>query len=1129
MQKRIIVTTAVIVLSVISSGVWAETVWQIGKTDRDYHDLAFDGDFNNYNRHFPRDVNFVVGQNDPGKDFSAAHPGPADRWAGSRQHPFNIRFDLADTPKGFYELLVNIVDTDINASPTLQVSVNGLSAKNILERGTGQRVIARPRQGKARNLKYVFGPDHLKKGANLIELRITQGTWLIYDSVILNKLPENYIPEINLVVKPSIFYVEKQGKLKQEFSISVTGVAIQGPLQVKVHAGTKQLEAFTVKKSFLGTLSDVFHLTPAVETREITVSVSAGKQNAATTVTQKPTKKWRIFEAPSTHTDIGYTDIQDRVIDMHNRNTDLALQLINDFPLYHWNLESSWAAQVWLQDVPRYQHEQLYEAARQRRIGIESSYLNMLTGLCSGEELIRNLYYSARMHREHGIPFESHTLTDAPSHVWTVPSILAGAGIKCVSFGINATRAPILKQNIHHKSPFWWEGPDGARVLTWFSAGYASAYRIGLKDGVERMRAMVESYLYWWDHREDYPYDAVLLHGAYGDNAKIGGDIAETLTEYSKKYAYPKVILCSNKDFANYIIENFEDKIPVVRGCGGSWWEDGAGSSAVETAANRVAHQDVVTAETIWAAALEKRQDVSFPQHNFDNIWDNILLYDEHTWGAHNSIREPNIDFVHRQFAVKAAYADNAAAKSRRLIERGLDVLAGRVVADKGSMVVFNPSGRERTGVVRALSPRGSVIMGKDGAVPQQVTQEDELNNVTVAFLAENVPAVGYRTYSVSNAPSNFEVPVRFKGNVLENNFYRVQFDPAGGGIVSLKDKHLDKELVDQASSYKLGQLIYAAGGEEQKGVTQNLCPNPSKIKFVSPHGAKIQAGARGPVFSSARSVCSMNMFPRIEMEVILYEHDKRMDFVFRLRKDMTYDKEALYIAFPVAGNNPQFRYEIGGGNVRPNEDHFPGGCRDWFSVQRWVTVNTDDRAVAWTPVDTPLITLCDMNAGKWLDKLPITNGTIFAYTMNNYWFTNYKAGQDGNFTFRYSLTSDKSIDPMEATRFGESVVADMQAVRKHGKRKAADLPTSKSFVSIQPKNVIVSTVKRSDDGKGLIVRVQETAGKDTEVKLAVGFKDIAKASGCDLVERATGPLAINNGTVSFRVKANSLATVRLE
>ena len=180
---------------------------------------------------------------------------------------------------------------------------------------------------------------------------------------------------------------------------------------------------------------------------------------------------------------------------MHNRNTDLALDLAREYPLFHWNLESSWAAQMWFRDRPPSRHRELIEAARQKRVGIESGYLNMLTGLCSQEELIHDLYYSARLARQSGIPFESHTLTDAPSHVWTVPTILAGAGIRYLSVGVNQTRAPLFRKNIHHKSPFWWVGPDGSKVLTWFSDGYSQAERIGLKDGAERMQATLPGYL----------------------------------------------------------------------------------------------------------------------------------------------------------------------------------------------------------------------------------------------------------------------------------------------------------------------------------------------------------------------------------------------------------------------------------------------------------------------------------------------------------------------------------------------------------------------------------------------------------------------------------------------------------
>ncbi|UCD27690.1 MAG: hypothetical protein JSV03_11330, partial [Planctomycetota bacterium] len=387
------------------------------------------------------------------------------------------------------------------------------------------------------------------------------------------------------------------------------------------------------------------------------------------------------------------------------------------------------------------------------------------------------------------------------------------------------------------------------------------------------------------NRRDDYPYDAILLHGAYSDNVRIGGDIANSLTEYSKRYAYPKVIMCANNDFAEYIVKNFADKIPVVRGCGGSWWEDGAASSAVETAICRVAHQDVITAETVWAAAVEKQKQIKFPQHLFDRVWDNILLYDEHTWGAHNSIREPDIDFVHHQFAVKAAYATDAAEKTQHLLDRGLQRLAARVDAPKGSLLVFNPAGRSQTGIVETEIPRGMIIKDDIEIIPQQVLHEDELKNVKVAFLAKDVPAVGYRTYRVGPKPANPPAhPQRFDGKVLENDYYRVIFDPATGGITSLTDKKLGKELVDQNSKYKLGQLIYAAGGEEQKGQTQRLCPDPEKIKFITPTESKIEVGANGSVFSSAKLIASINMFPRIELEVALYEHQPRIDFIYRLR-----------------------------------------------------------------------------------------------------------------------------------------------------------------------------------------------------------------------------------------------------
>jgi alpha-mannosidase len=1115
---------------------WAEPepIWRIGAQDHHFRDLAHLRDLSLYLNAFPDDTHFVVGKSKPHQDFCSIHPGPDDAWAGSRDHAFRISFGLEAVPAGAYELRVSLVDSNESRPTTLRVNVNDedQSQEVVVATGAGEIALRHPEKGESRTLHVVLGADWLKQGSNWIELLNVDGSWLLYDSLSLRELAANARWPVQISARPSIFFVELEGRVKQEFTISLSGLTNQEPVTIEAVSGENPLGAATFERSSVGTASGALYVEPAETPRDVRISVSAGTQTGDVTMRQIPQRKWRVYVTPGVHTDIGYTASHAWVTKVHNRNTDLALELIKEFPLYHFNLEASWAAQTWLRNRPPYRHEELYEAAREGRIGIEAGYLNMLTGLCSEEEMVRTLYYSARLRREHGVPFQSYTLTDVPSAVWSLPSILAGSGIRSLSCGINWIRSRTLNYSPMAKTPFWWEGPDGGRVLTWFSDGYAWGERFALREGGDRIRTVLRNDLSWWDRREDYPYDAILLHGGYSDNAPIGRRMAESVTEYSERYAYPKVILCDNNRFFEYIEANFADKIPTVRGCGGSWWEDGAGSTAVETAINRNAHQDIIAAEMVWAAAVGVAEAPQYPRSQFDLAWDNILLYDEHTWGTSNSIEDPMSDDVQREWALKAAHARDAAAQTKRLLEDGLRELANEVRAPDNSVLVFNPSGRARSGVVYVDVPVGAVILDEQRPVIQQVVSHDLWGNCTLALVASGVPAVGYRTYQVVSDSGVMPSPSgRFDGKTLENEFYRITFDPATGGMASLIDKTLGRELVDQASPFKLGQLVYASGGEEKKGETQMDCPIPERVTFSSPAGGDLGEAVHGPVFSSVTwDEAKHERFHYFAMKTILYEHERRVDFVFRMNKKPTYEKEAVYIAFPFAGADPEFRYEIGGGSVRPNEEHLPGACRDWLAVQRWVTVNTDGAGVVWSPIDTPLMTLCDFTPGKWLRELPITNGTIFAYAMNNYWYTNYKAGQDGWFTFRYSLTSDTSIGPSAASRFGESVVQPMRAIFLESGRKATGLlPSSKSFCEVDPLNVTLTALKRAEDGKALIVRVRETAGRNTDTRISANLARITKVSRCDLVERVTDPLDLVNEQVLLNISANSMATIRLE
>jgi hypothetical protein len=269
-------------------------------------------------------------------------------------------------------------------------------------------------------------------------------------------------------------------------------------------------------------------------------------------------------------------------------------------------------------------------------------------------------------------------------------------------------------------------------------------------------------------------------------------------------------------------------------------------------------------------------------------------------------------------------------------------------------------------------------------------------------------------------------------------------------------------------------------------------------------------------------------MLPKIAVEVTLYERVKRIDLAVRLDKTLTYEMEAVYVAFPFAARRPEFCLEIGGGWVRPDKDVLPGGCLDWFCVQNCVMLETGQACVNLIPVDTPLISLCDINIGKWLQRLDVTNGTVFAYAMNNYWPTNYKPGQSGKFTFRYSITSAKTMSKTQAIRHGHGAIRP-PALALVPAPSDASLPSSGTFCRVSAPNVILTTMKRAEDGDGLILRLREVAGKSTTCRLEMDRPARPKsASRCDAIERTLSPIPLDGPAVPVTLTPFAIETVRL-
>jgi alpha-mannosidase len=255
----------------------------------------------------------------------------------------------------------------------------------------------------------------------------------------------------------------------------------------------------------------------------------------------------------------------------------------------------------------------------------------------------------------------------------------------------------------------------------------------------------------------------------------------------------------------------------------------------------------------------------------------------------------------------------------------------------------------------------------------------------------------------------------------------------------------------------------------------------------------------------------------------------KRVDIEDRLNKTQTYNQEAAYFAFPFAASQPVFRYEIPCGVVRVDKDMIPGACQAWFTQQHFVQLESNDGSVTWSSPDAPLVCLEDINRGVWPAPLPIVNGHLFSYIMNNYWWTNYKAGQGGDFVFRYAFTSDAKADVAESTRFGAGVASPLLATVSAPNSAGTLTEPAAGWLRVQEPNVVLFGMPKADAGTGIVLHLRETAGQSIVAHVTFVLRGIHQATLCNLMESPQGALAIQDGVIAIPMRPWSITAIKLE
>jgi alpha-mannosidase len=548
-------------------------------------------------------------------------------------------------------------------------------------------------------------------------------------------------------------------------------------------------------------------------------------------------------------------------------------------------------------------------------------------------------------------------ISDVPGYTWGTVSAMAQAGIRYFSAAPNYFDRIGTFMVAWQDKPFWWISPSGnERVLFWVPwTGYAMSHVMQLDTlWVNKYQARLDE--------AGFPYQISYIRWAgHGDNAVPDPDLCEFVKQWNEEYEWPRFTISTTSDAFEAFEKQHGRQLPELKGDLTPYWEDGAGSSALETRMNRGAAERLAQAATLSTILAPQ----AYKEGDYAAIWRNVLLYSEHTWGAWNSLSDSENPFVAQQWQFKRQFAVDAENESKKLLDGVLDAYA--IESDSSSVDVHNTCSWPRTEVVVISKERS---LDKDHVKNEHGTPvpSQRLSTGELAFLAENVPALGSASFHLSGgAPHAPAKPVTVVDGLLDNGVVRARVDSMTGNVVDLASNRNPRNLVDTSQDEAVNKYLFLEGSDVSKVSTSE----PVRIAIEEP----------GPVIATIRIESSApgceDLVRRVQLKTTVdwvelsnTVNKKRAPLNPHPGKDAVAvefaqhgAKESVQFAFPFAIENGQIHIDVPLAVMRPEIDQLPGSCKNWLPVGRWVDVANAEYGVTCTTLDAPLVEIGYLSA----------------------------------------------------------------------------------------------------------------------------------------------------------------------
>jgi alpha-mannosidase len=864
------------------------------------------------------------------------------------------------------------------------------------------------------------------------------------------------------------------------------------------------------------------------------------------------TKIETIYFIHHSHTDVGYTQDQPIVWEMHTRFIDEALNLAEKYAesnsdgAFRWTVETTVVLQQWLATASQDDIRRFIALEKAGRVEVTGMFAN-LTPLLDTDQVIESFQILRKLREDYGFNIRHAMNCDVNGENWSLTDVLLDLGIEGFTMAINTHFGGALQPRPHI---FNWQAPSGRTLPTFNGWTYDKGWREGIGRDAEDLANVRFPRLQKYLDEIGYPLPIIMLQSyhPYGDNGSAF-DFTPFIDAWNAAGNSPRIIMATPSTWWNAVKQY---QLETLRGDWTDYWNFGAVSSARETTINRASRVRLRAADSLYAvvntlpSTSNSWSKKSFARHR-EQAWKSLHLWDEHTWGADTSIRNPPGEDTFTQWNHKAHYAYEARSLSLLLQRDALADFAQHVARQNADdLLVYNPLPWARTisGAVPyfATSPRGVV---SDTTAGRQHQDRD----ATPDFMLPptTVPGYGYTVVSRASLLDATATTVTDEA-VVENQRYRTTFDREKGGITSLYDKQLEYEWVDQSAGYGLNGYVHEMVADTEHEWARKLlfeqdwsAPVPEIIpkwktgweavrstptKVTShkvthtPTGIRVtqELDAQGCNGTLVQSVFLPNYADRIECE-------SHWDMT------LTTHPEATYLMFPFNLPDATARFDIGGQAIEAGEDQLPDVARDYFTAQGWVDFAGNGRGMTVAVPENPMVQLGGFHFGDYQMKFTLDKAMLLGWVTNNYWETNFRAHQPGRVVARYVFQPySGGFDESRAHQFGLEAANSAPVVQHLGEAPAENiaLPASGSLLDLPDAPVLTLHVKAARDGGGMIVRLLNASDAAQTATIGSSLLKIASAKQCDLLENVEAALNVQGGAVTVGIPARGIRSVLL-